>query len=149
MFILIAWSLKTGSVVWVSSRKVASSSLAGNSFNSPIPRKAEMSCCHRHSTKEKKWGAREGGSTIPLKHVNHGKLWVFFTRRHRLHVIMQNVSHHLRLFCAPTWPSYDVIGEHLLINKSAMLNTIQQARYYRHFRGPFLFFSRLHLCSNL
>ena len=43
-------------------------------------------------------------------------------------IIMQTVSHHLRLFCAPTWPSYDVIGEHLLINKSAMLHIIQQAR---------------------
>ena len=35
---------------------------------------------------KKKWGARKCGSTICLKHVNHGRLWVFFTRRHRLHV---------------------------------------------------------------
>ena len=130
-------------------RKVASSSLAGNSFYSSHPRKADISCRHQHSTKEEKWGVREGGSTICLKHVNHVKLWVLFTRRHRLHIsaqtnkekaswqfdfiIIQNVSHHLRLFCAPTRPSYDVIREHLLINKFAMLNT-------RHFRGPFLFF---------
>ena len=44
---------------------------------------------------------------------------------------MQNVSHHLRLLCAPTWPSYDVIGEHLLINKSAMLHTINHRQGIR------------------
>ena len=138
-------------------RKVASSSLAGNSFYSSHPRKADISCCHQHSTKEKKWTVREGGGTICVKHINHGKLWVFFTRRHRLHVsaqtnkekaswqfdsiIMQNVSHHLRLFCAPIWASYDVIGEHLLINKSTILHTINHRQGIRGISGGRFFSS--------
>ena len=44
-------------------------------------------------------------------------------------IIMQNVSHRLRFFCAPAWLSYDLIEDHLSINKCAMLYTIQQARY--------------------
>ena len=28
-------------------------------------------------------------------------------------IIMQNMSHNLLLFCAPTWPSHHVIGNHL------------------------------------
>ena len=29
-------------------------------------------------------------------------------------IIMQNMTHNLLLFCAPTWPSYHVIENHLL-----------------------------------
>ena len=28
-------------------------------------------------------------------------------------ILMQNMSHNLLLFCAPTWPSYHVIDNHL------------------------------------
>ena len=28
-------------------------------------------------------------------------------------IVMQNMSHNLLLFCAPTWPSYYVIENHL------------------------------------
>ena len=56
-------------------------------------------------------------------------------------IIMQNVSHHLRLLCAPTWPSYDVIGEHLLINKSAMLHTINHRQGIRGISGGRFFSS--------
>ena len=37
--------------------------------------------------------------------------------------IMQNMSHNLRLFCAPTWPSYHVIENHLY-NRSLFLRRL-------------------------
>ena len=41
-------------------------------------------------------------------------------------IIMQTISHHLQLFCAPTWPSYHVIENHLL----AILTTITFSTNY-------------------
>ena len=40
--------------------------------------------------------------------------------------ILQNMSHKLLPFCAPTWPSYHVIENHLLTSnqESQLLNTM-------------------------
>ena len=74
-------------------------------------------------------------SMLVRRPIKKKLLWQFDS------IIMQNVSHDLRLFCAPTWPSYDVIGEHLLINKSAMLHTINHRQGIRGISGGRFFSS--------
>ena len=101
----------------------------------PLPSsllKLPISCCHRHSTKEKKWGAREGGSTICLKHVNHGKLWVFFTRRHRLHVSAPTNKEKAPLtiwlyYHAKREPSFAIV---LCTNMAVRLTTWLESTYW-------------------
>ena len=135
-------------MLWLShppnKRKVARLSLAKNSFYSSHPRKADISCCHRHSTKASfvlnmsitanygRFSLDVIASMLVHRPIKKRLLWQFDS------IIIQILSHHLRLFCAPTWPSYDVIGEHLLINKSAMLHTINHRQGIRGTTGKVL-----------
>ena len=102
-----AASVVVSLVLWLlhppNTREVPSLSLARNSFCSSPPGKADISCCHRLSTQEKKWGARESGSTICFKLLNDGRLWNFFTRRHRFHDSAQTNKEKVHL---GIWPFY-------------------------------------------
>ena len=77
-------------VKWLShppnTRKVASSTLAGKNFTVCFHGKRRLAVATGKAQKRKKKGAREVGSSICLKHVNHRNYRWFSLNIHRLYV---------------------------------------------------------------